>query len=205
MSLDVGIYTLSELVKSKSNGLLADIKAHGVDNIPDDPKQVAMGIKVEMEHTKSKEAARLIALAHLKEMPDYYTRLKAMEKKGKKDIKKSEVKPFSRVRRGKVEFVRHHERHHPEAKAWAEMLEAKAKGDPQAMERYNSKMKNLASEAAPGKGQFKAGDQITYTVRLGHGVYETDKGELLHDYNPKVDTLPLVRTKSGHVLPAVSS
>jgi Protein of unknown function (DUF5661) len=38
-----------------------------------------MGIKVEGEHTSNKEIARHIALAHLKELPDYYTRLKKME------------------------------------------------------------------------------------------------------------------------------
>lgn len=39
-------------------------------------KQLKMGIKVEMEHTKDKVIARMIALDHLREYPDYYTRLK---------------------------------------------------------------------------------------------------------------------------------
>jgi hypothetical protein len=41
--------------------------------------QLDMGIKVEKEHTKSKELARKIALQHLDEFPDYYTRLKKAE------------------------------------------------------------------------------------------------------------------------------
>jgi predicted DNA-binding protein YlxM (UPF0122 family) len=43
-------------------------------------KQLKMGIKVEQEHTKNLNAAREIALDHLNEMPDYYDKLKKMEK-----------------------------------------------------------------------------------------------------------------------------
>jgi len=45
-------------------------------------KQIAMGVKVEMEHVDSKDLAREISLDHLEEMPDYYTRLAKMEKEG---------------------------------------------------------------------------------------------------------------------------
>jgi hypothetical protein len=44
-------------------------------------KQLEMGIKVEGEHTSSKTAARITALQHLDEVPDYYTKLKKVEKK----------------------------------------------------------------------------------------------------------------------------
>ena len=40
-----------------------------------DPLEISVGIKVEMEHTDSIEAAREIALDHLTENKDYYTRL----------------------------------------------------------------------------------------------------------------------------------
>lgn len=40
-----------------------------------DPLEISVGIKVEMEHTNSIEAAREIALDHLVENRDYYTRL----------------------------------------------------------------------------------------------------------------------------------
>ena len=40
-----------------------------------DPTQLAAGIHVEMEHTKNPKVAREIALDHLVEKPDYYTRL----------------------------------------------------------------------------------------------------------------------------------
>jgi len=42
--------------------------------------QIAMGIKVELEHTNDKEKARKVAMDHLVEIPDYYDRLKKMEK-----------------------------------------------------------------------------------------------------------------------------
>ena len=43
------------------------------------------GTKIELEHTDNKEMAREIALDHLTEFPDYYTRLEKMEKDAKKD------------------------------------------------------------------------------------------------------------------------
>jgi hypothetical protein len=52
------------------------------DNVPEDfdPEQVKMGIKIELEHTDDPKLAREIALDHLSEIPDYYTRLIEMEK-----------------------------------------------------------------------------------------------------------------------------
>ena len=47
-------------------------------------KQVEMGVKVEMEHTNDKEKAKEIAMDHVSEFPDYYSRLDSMEKKAKK-------------------------------------------------------------------------------------------------------------------------
>jgi hypothetical protein len=46
-----------------------------------DPKQLEMGLKVEMEHTGDKNVAREIALDHLTEDPQYYSKLKVMESK----------------------------------------------------------------------------------------------------------------------------
>lgn len=44
-----------------------------------DKKELEMGMKVEMEHTNNKAIAKRIALDHLAEMPDYYTKLAKME------------------------------------------------------------------------------------------------------------------------------
>lgn len=50
--------------------------------------QLRMGIDIEKEHTKNKDLATDIALQHLDEFPDYYTRLKKMEASAKKEHKK---------------------------------------------------------------------------------------------------------------------
>ena len=44
-----------------------------------DPEELSMGIKVEREHTNWPHMAKRIALDHLSEIKDYYTRLKKME------------------------------------------------------------------------------------------------------------------------------
>lgn len=56
-------------------------------NIPNDkfdPEQIKIGVKIEREHTDDPDAALQIAKDHLAEIPDYYTRLVAMEKSAKK-------------------------------------------------------------------------------------------------------------------------
>ena len=50
--------------------------------------QLEMGIPIEHEHTKDKVLATDIALQHLDEIPDYYTRLIKMERDAKKGHKK---------------------------------------------------------------------------------------------------------------------
>ena len=42
-------------------------------------KQLAKGVKVELEHTTDKAVAKEIALDHLNEFPDYYDRLEKAE------------------------------------------------------------------------------------------------------------------------------
>jgi len=44
-----------------------------------DPKELAMGIEIELEHTRNRLVAEKIAKDHLAEIKDYYTRLKKME------------------------------------------------------------------------------------------------------------------------------
>lgn len=45
-----------------------------------DPQQMAMGMRVEREHTANPAVAAAIACDHLRELPDYYTRLARMER-----------------------------------------------------------------------------------------------------------------------------
>jgi hypothetical protein len=49
--------------------------------------ELLRGIKVEMEHTEDPEAAKEIALDHLTEIPDYYTRLDEMEEEAEQGKK----------------------------------------------------------------------------------------------------------------------
>lgn len=54
------------------------------DSVPDskfDAKQLAKGIKVELEHTKDSKLAKSIAKDHLKEDPKYYDKLEKVEGK----------------------------------------------------------------------------------------------------------------------------
>lgn len=44
-------------------------------------RQLEVGIRIEHEHTSKLAVARHIALAHLSEDPDYYKKLKKIEKK----------------------------------------------------------------------------------------------------------------------------
>ena len=62
---------------------------HGVD-LDKMKIQLKMGIKVEYEHTRDKSISTEIAMDHLYEIPDYYTRLSKMEGEAKKEGELSE-------------------------------------------------------------------------------------------------------------------
>ena len=51
-----------------------------------DPEELSMGVHVEMEHTSHKDISKKIALDHLSEIPDYYTRLRKMEEEAGVDV-----------------------------------------------------------------------------------------------------------------------
>lgn len=72
------------MAKFKSHKSVEQIaKKHKV-SVSDIEKQLKIGIPIELEHTKDKDLAKDIALQHLEEFPDYYTRLSKMEKSAKK-------------------------------------------------------------------------------------------------------------------------
>ena len=62
-------------------------RKHRMD-VSDIQRQLDMGVPIEHEHTRNKTLATDIALQHLDEFPDYYTRLKKMEASAKKEHKK---------------------------------------------------------------------------------------------------------------------
>jgi hypothetical protein len=74
--------------KFKSHKTVEQIaKKHRID-ISFIQKQLDMGEPIEHEHTQDHDLAKYIALQHLDEIPDYYTRLKKMETNAKKHHKK---------------------------------------------------------------------------------------------------------------------
>lgn len=73
-------YTLKEAAEVDLDQAAEKIaKKHGV-SVESIKSQVKMGIKVEHEHTTDDKQAEKIALDHLDEIPDYYTKLNRMEK-----------------------------------------------------------------------------------------------------------------------------
>ena len=105
-------------------------------HIKPDPKELAMGIKVEMEHTTNKEAAKTIALQHLDEDPEYYSKLKKVEGNVHENYADGKVKGKSRPGRVK--------RSGASCKGSVTSLRAKAKkygGEKGKMYRWCSNMK----------------------------------------------------------------
>jgi len=78
-----------------------------------DSKEMAMGLKVEHEHTEGAKIpkfmqdilARKISKDHLKEIPDYYTRLKKMEDQAKKASSEGKGELTSDQENKIIEFV----------------------------------------------------------------------------------------------------
>jgi hypothetical protein len=66
---------IEQLLHGKAEGMtLEDIaKKHNV-GIKELTHQLKLGIKIEHEHTKNNELAKKIAMDHLFEEPDYYTK-----------------------------------------------------------------------------------------------------------------------------------
>ena len=78
--------------RTPSAGTVA--KKHGI-SMSRLGKQLAIGAKIEREHTHSAAKAREIARDHLAEIPDYYSRLKKMEREA--GVKESyDGDPFER-------------------------------------------------------------------------------------------------------------
>jgi len=75
--LEKAVYRLAtKFVHLMSNGLAGE---KGFTEKDADPKELKMGIKIELEHTKDKDLSKKIALDHLAEIPNYYTLLEKME------------------------------------------------------------------------------------------------------------------------------
>jgi hypothetical protein len=75
-----------DLIGKKTPSLSQISKKHGV-SMAKLRSQLAKGRKIEHEHVKKDAEAAEIARDHLAEFPDYYTRLKKMEKRADKEMK----------------------------------------------------------------------------------------------------------------------
>jgi len=75
--VETQIYTLA----TKFVNFLVDGRANekGITEKDVDPKELAMGIEVEKEHSPDEDVTKRISMDHLAELSDYYTRLKKME------------------------------------------------------------------------------------------------------------------------------
>lgn len=88
----------ADLIKNKKGEIENPIEGGVGDNLSQedvDQEELAMGMKVEMEHIAKNDKiseeikaaiAKDIAMDHLKEIPDYYTRLLAMELEAKEEL-----------------------------------------------------------------------------------------------------------------------
>ncbi|KKK54127.1 hypothetical protein LCGC14_3087880, partial [marine sediment metagenome] len=65
-------------------------KADDAKSLEFDSDELAKGIEVEKEHTDDENLAEEIAKDHLKEIPDYYTRLRKMEDEAKAELSDEE-------------------------------------------------------------------------------------------------------------------
>lgn len=65
--------------------------------------ELRMGMEVEKEHTTSEQIAKKIALDHLAEIKDYYTRLKKMEDEAKKEGEDAKDKEEEKEEKGEDE------------------------------------------------------------------------------------------------------
>jgi hypothetical protein len=68
-------YRATAPVAGVSPEMIPGGRATGRDWRSFDQRQLALGIRVELEHTRDWRLAREIAMDHLTEYPDYYTRL----------------------------------------------------------------------------------------------------------------------------------
>lgn len=77
-------------IMKEAKELIPGGKAEGKTDADYPSDQIAMGEKVELEHTPDPAVAREISRDHLEEFKDYYTRLKKMEEQAKSDEVKKE-------------------------------------------------------------------------------------------------------------------
>lgn len=76
-------------------------KKHGV-SVESLESELEAGLEVEREHYSDTPTRRKIAMDHLEEIPDYYTRLKKMESKAKGESKEQDEEDEAQERSNKA-------------------------------------------------------------------------------------------------------
>lgn len=78
--LNVDVSEIEELSYNELEFIIKFIGKHDFDSLDKiNKKELEKGIKVEREHTDNDLIARLVALDHINELSDYYTRLEKIE------------------------------------------------------------------------------------------------------------------------------
>jgi hypothetical protein len=91
------INEIVEVLPSVPTPTVGDIaRKHGVSE-QQIRSQLKKGIRVEYEHSKDRKIATEIALDHLNELPDYYTRLQDMEGQVTEDISLGDIDAVNRA------------------------------------------------------------------------------------------------------------
>lgn len=96
------------LFKEDEDNVLIGGLGDELDEEDVDAEELEMGIQVEMEHTKDKNIAREVALDHLSETSDYYTKLKAIHKENPVTSKRTNEKLWDKVKKEAVQKMGGH-------------------------------------------------------------------------------------------------
>lgn len=95
------------LFRNEEENFLEGGKGDDTDEEDVDPDELEMGLEVEQEHTTNKKIAKEIALDHLTEDPEYYSKLKLIHKENPTS-KRSNEKLWSKVKKEAVEKMGGH-------------------------------------------------------------------------------------------------
>ena len=146
------------------------LKGGKADGKPDSrysKKQLEMGIRIEKEHTNNPAKAKEISKDHLEEIPDYYTRLKKMEKSAfiVGFEKKANAKNWARgiVSRFKKE---------PPPKSFVQKVRDKIRSP---LKRMDDTRKSIEESARMGGRAIKRNTDILAMTGLGVAGYAVGK------------------------------
>lgn len=189
-------------------------KKHGV-SIDKIEAQLKMGIEVEKEHTKDEKTAREIALDHLSEKPDYYTKLKKMVEQslntqeypiGEHIMTETmddlvEVYLFgtdaarvgyAKMTPGEPEYVEHAKKSVAENEAGTEKERTSAR------EAKGVKAASQAKTKTQKEGVLTQEAKMNVTYERGH--WEPGHHELLHTHIDMGDEKPKTPERVGHLI-----